>query len=106
MRDAEEEGVYEMAEGYSFSDDDTAYYPGYGTIYDYDFVWINSDLEEKIQTGIGPVYYYKYTSYMDYSYSVARTWRITLTGVETGADVDFFTFDVNGGGRCPYRSCR
>ncbi|MDA3900918.1 MAG: chitobiase/beta-hexosaminidase C-terminal domain-containing protein [Spirochaetes bacterium] len=67
-----------MSEGWSWSDNDSVYYPGTGTIYDPDPYSGYSSNTEKYKSGIGP-YYWTSSSGSSHSYSsTGDTYRMTL----------------------------
>lgn len=84
---------YKISSGWSYSDDDTAYYPGVGTIYDPDRMSAFSDMNETFRADVGPAGYYKYSSYSDYYENYSNRYTITLTSTDSVEDYSLYSSD-------------
>jgi len=83
-----------ISDGWYFSDDDSAYYPGLGTIHDPDAWSSHSSKTETYKAGTGPTGY-TYSSGTSTSWeSTSDTYTVELNSFTTGVDYSSFSPDL------------
>ncbi|MBN2339963.1 MAG: chitobiase/beta-hexosaminidase C-terminal domain-containing protein [Deltaproteobacteria bacterium] len=83
-----------ISDGWYFSDDDSAYYPGIGTISDPDAWSSHSNKEETYKVGVGPSGYTFSSGSSDAYEASSDTYTVTLTSFATGTDYTMFHTDL------------
>lgn len=79
--------------GWNIEDNDSAYYPDTGTIYDPDAWSMHSDKSESYKSGFAPAGYETSDGYSDYYETSSDTYTVTLISQSSGEDYSSYSYD-------------